>query len=297
MSRNNESRLGAPPPADMPSILSNENFSNQNNVNGPDPTVDPLSFAVPTEMVELPSKGKFYPENHPLHNVEELEIRYMTAKDEDVLNSKSLLKKGIAIDRFLQGIIVDKKVKVDSLLIGDRNAIIVAARITGYGEEYSTRVTCPSCMTTNSHDFDLEEALEVQLGDDAEGMETQKTANGTFVITLPRTSVETEVRLMNGNDEKALLKMSESKKKHKLPDSVFTDQFKRFIVSVNGNTDKDLIYKFVDLMPALDARYLRKAYAQVIPNVSLKHSFTCEACDYDQIIDIPFTADFFWPGR
>ena len=91
--------------------------------------------------------------------------------------------------------------------------------------------------------------------------------------------------------------MSESKKKHNLPDAALTDQFKTFIVSANGSTETTLISKFVDLMPAIDARYLRKAYAQVIPNVSLKHDFTCEACDYDQVIDIPFTVDFFWPGR
>tara|TARA_Y100000310_G_C20645252_1_gene796195 strand:+ start:598 stop:1494 length:897 start_codon:yes stop_codon:yes gene_type:complete len=298
MSRNNQDRLGIQVPADMPPVFSNNDPNlNQNNANGPDPTTDPLSFAVPTEMVDLPSRGKYYPEGHPLCNAEEIEIRYMTAKDEDVLNSRALLKKGIAIDRFLQGIVVNKNIKVDSLLIGDRNAIIVSSRITGYGEDYNTRVTCPNCGSTSSHDFNLEEALEVQYGHDFEGMNIVPTQINTFVVTLPRTEVAVEVRLMTGNDEKRLLKMSESKKRNNLPDAVLTDQFKAFIVAINENSEPALINKFIDLMPAIDARYLRKAYSQIIPNVALKNDFMCEGCDYDQIIDIPFTAEFFWPGQ
>ena len=298
MSRDNQGRLGVQVPADMPPVFSNnDSNTNQINENGPDPTTGPLSFTVPTEMVDLPSRGRYYPEGHPLHNAEEIEIRYMTAKDEDVLNSRALLKKGIAIDRFLQGIIINKNIKVDSLLIGDRNAIIVASRITGYGEDYSTRVTCPNCGDTSSYDFNLEEALAVEHGHDFEGMKIIPTQINTFIITLPRTEVEVEVRFMTGNDEKKLLKMSESKKKHNLPDAASTDQFKAFIVAINENSERTLINKFVDLMPAIDARYLRKAYSQIIPNVTLKNDFTCEGCDYDQIIDIPFTAEFFWPGR
>ena len=298
MSRNNQDRLGVQVPADMPPVFSNNDPKiNQNNENGADPTTDPLSFTVPTEMVDLPSAGRYYPEGHPLHNAEEIEIRYMTAKDEDVLNSRALLRKGVAIDRFLQGVIVNKNIKVDSLLVGDRNAIIVAARITGYGEDYSTRVTCPNCASTSTHDFDLIEALEVHHGGDFEGMQITSTPVGTFMIALPRTEVEVEVRLMIGADEKRLLKMSESKKKHSLPDASLTDQFKTFIVSINGNSEASLISKFVDFMPAIDARYLRKAYTQIIPNVALKNDFICEGCDYDQIIDIPFTVEFFWPGR
>ena len=84
-----------------------------------------LSFAVPTELVDIPSKGKFYPEEHPLHNVETVEMRFMTAKEEDILTSQSLIRKGVVVDRLLQSLIVDKRINLDQLLIGDKNALVV----------------------------------------------------------------------------------------------------------------------------------------------------------------------------
>ena len=106
---------------------------------------NPFSFVVPTEFVELPSKGKYYPEHHPLHNQETIELKHMTAKEEDILTSRALLKKGVALDRLLDSIIIDKRIKGENLFVGDRNAILLAARISGYGSDYSTKITCPSC--------------------------------------------------------------------------------------------------------------------------------------------------------
>ena len=108
------------------------------------------------ETVPLPSKGQFYPPGHPLSDAETVEIKYMTAKEEDILTDRALLKKGVAVDRMLQNIIVNKDIKVDSLLIGDKNAILVKARTTGYGAEYETKVTCPACYQTGQHVFDLD---------------------------------------------------------------------------------------------------------------------------------------------
>ena len=95
-----------------------------------------LNFAVPTEIVELPSKGLFYPKGHALHNKDTIEIRFMTAKDEDILTSPALLRKGLALERMLQNLILEDGVNSEDLLVGDRNALLVAARITGYGKEY-----------------------------------------------------------------------------------------------------------------------------------------------------------------
>ena len=134
--RNNQDRLNAPPTSADPPIQQAQQ------------TEQPLQFVTPTEFVELPSRGKFYPSEHPLHNVETLEVRHMTARDEDILTSRSLLKKGVAIDRFLQNIVVDRRVKVEDLLIGDKNAIIIASRISGYGPRYDANVLCPSCVSS-----------------------------------------------------------------------------------------------------------------------------------------------------
>ena len=101
---------------------------------------NPFSFVVPTEFVELPSKGRFYSENHPLHNQETIEIKQMTAREEDILTSRSLLKKGVAVERVLHSLMIDKRVDPGSLIVGDRNAIIIAARVSGYGHEYTTNI-------------------------------------------------------------------------------------------------------------------------------------------------------------
>ena len=114
-----------------------------------------FSFVVPTDMVDLPSKGKFYPPNHPLYNVDTIELKQMTAKEEDLLTSRSLLKKGVVLDRLLQSVIINKKIKPEHLLVGDRNAIVIAVRIAGYGNEYTTSITCPACSHKQRKTFDL----------------------------------------------------------------------------------------------------------------------------------------------
>ncbi len=114
---------------------------------GPTQQAEAFSFVVPTDFVDLPSKGRYYPANHPLYNKDILEIKHMTAKEEDILTSKTLLKKGIAIDRVIANVIVDKSIDPNSLLVGDRNAIVIALRAASYGSRYETKVVCPSCQT------------------------------------------------------------------------------------------------------------------------------------------------------
>ena len=103
-----------------------------------------LNFVTPTQFVDLPSKGKGYPQGHPLCGKETVEIKFMTAKDEDILTSKDLLKKGVAIDRLIQNLLVDKNIRSSDILLGDRNAIIISARSSGFGHLYNTNVTCPT---------------------------------------------------------------------------------------------------------------------------------------------------------
>lgn len=115
-----------------------------------------LGWAQPTEFVDLPSQGRFYGPKHPLHNVDTIEIRYMTARDEDILSSRTYIQKGIVLDKLIESIVIDKRIKADNLLVGDKNAIVVHARISGYGSEYETEVTCAACGTSQSNVFDLE---------------------------------------------------------------------------------------------------------------------------------------------
>jgi len=279
--RNNEDRTGARQPAPPPPIIEQ-------------PGGNTFSFATPTEIVDLPSRGKYYPENHPLYGVDTIEIRYMTAKDEDILTSQSLLRKGVAIERMLQNIIVNKEINVDDLLVGDKNALIVAARVTGYGPRYETKISCPACASVVNYTFDLTET-KADHGKSPASQDTSETENGTFILDLPVSKVKLELRLLTSADEKKLMELAERRRKHNLPEAVLTDQFGLMIVSVNGDAGPNTINSFIDVMPALDSHHIRNVYTSIMPNVDLNQHFTCPACSHREEVALPFTADFFWP--
>jgi len=255
-----------------------------------------LDFVSPTDFVELPSKGVFYPEGHPLHNKEVIEIKYMTAKEEDILTSETLLRKGLAVERFLESVILDKQIDPQSLLIGDRNAILIAARISGYGAEYETKMQCPACDAQNEITFDISNPI-VHYPDTDQVETIEKNENDNFVFKLPVSKFKVECRLLTGRDEQYLVELKQNKKKKRLQDSAVTDQFKMMIVSVEGVKDKSIIGRFIEAMPAADARSLRKVYAAITPNVKLKDEFSCTSCGHTQELEVPFGADFFWPDR
>jgi len=257
----------------------------------------PFSFVVPTEFVDLPSEGRFYVEGHPLHNESTIEIKQMTAKEEDILTSRSLLKKGIALDRVLRNVIVDKRIEVSSLLIGDKNAIVVATRVSGYGNEYTTNVTCPACGVNQEFMFDLNECEAKDTADEAKDAGVVDNGDGTFNVALPRTEIDITFGLMTGREEKRLLKLLESSKRSKDGEHNITQQLKTIIAQVNGDDDPKLISYVVENLPSLDSRYLRNAYKATNPDLDLTQEFACSECDHEQEMEVPLTADFFWPDR
>lgn len=272
--------------------------------NGPPPQVltqqaqseNPFSFVVPTEFVELPSKGRFYPEGHPLHNEDTIEVKQMTAKEEDLLTSRALLKKGVALERLISSIIVNKAINPGTLLVGDRNAILISARVSGYGSEYVTKVTCPACSTTQENHFDLNDT-SVYDGADLLESEATQDESGTFTTVLPKTKIEVTFKLLNGTDERSLLTQMENARKRKKDENNVTRQLKQFVVAVNGDTEQKNINFVVDNMPTADARHLRMVYKIATPNVDLTQNFECVECGHEQDMEVPLTADFFWPDR
>ena len=299
--RNNDERTGArktdgDPTAAVQAVVESKPQSPTNQSG--------LNFVVPTEFVELPAGGRYYTEGHPLHKQDTIEIKYMTAKDEDILTSRSLLKKGLAINRFLQNIIVNRAIKVDDLLVGDKNAILTAARISGYGAEYATNTTCPACGTTDQYEFDLREGVvsgyhsDRYDADEWRGRITE-AENNTFNIALPKSEVTVTVRMMTGHDETKLAKQLQNKKQQSVMgyDTNMTDQMRAYIVAVNGSSQLTHIHGFINAMPASDSRFLRGAYQALMPNYDLKQHFACETCGYEQDMEVPFTADFFWPKQ
>ena len=254
-----------------------------------------FSFVVPTEFVELPSGGRYYHEGHPLHGESAIEIKQMTAKEEDMLTSRTLLKKGVALDRVISSLIVNKTIDPDSLLVGDRNAIIVSTRVSAYGNDYTTKVGCPACGVIQQYSFDLNSA-NVYGGEDLGTVGVTDNGDGTFNVDLERTKVSATFKLLTGRDEKAFLSGAELDKKQKVDRNV-TRQLSGMIVAVNGDTASETIKYLVHNMPSADARQLRLAYRLTSPNIDLAQHFECSECDHEQDMEVPLNADFFWPDR
>jgi len=278
--RNNEDRLGSKKTSSSPAA----SVAAQS---GP----APLEFVRPTTILALPSKGKFYPEGHPLHNQETIEIRQMTTAEEDVLTNATLLRNGTALNKFLERILIDSRVGPSDLLVGDKNAVLIQARIDGYGSSYSTQVACPSCTERQTFEFNLEESFQEVEADTPEG--TTATAHGTFVVTLDN-GWEVEYRAMTGADETKMAKLVSNTKKAGLSATPIQDQLNMIIVSVSGHTDTNTVSQAVQHMTGKQSRLIRESYKKSIPNVELRSEFSCSSCGTATEMEVPLTADFFW---
>ena len=276
--RNNLERLGAPQP-DAPAPLTSE-------------ASDLFAFVNPTEFVELPSKGLFYPEDHPLHNQTVIEIKHMTAKEEDILTSEALQKNELAIDRLLESVIIDKTIKVDDLLLGDKNAILIGTRITGFGPFYDAETICPSCREKSSHTFNLSEInfVSIETPEDV-----RYEGSGIFSFNLDVSKVRIYVRLLTSKDEKKLASSIINKKGDNVNNPI-TGLLRGIVVQANEHTDAKMLSKFIDLMPLSDVKQLRNTYEKIKPDLNLRFDVTCPLCGVEGKVGMPLTAQFFWPN-
>ena len=248
---------------------------------------------VPTEIIDLPSRGYFYPEGHPLSSGK-IEMKYMTAKEEDILASQNLIKQGVVIDKLLQSLIVTK-INYNDLLTVDKNAIFIAARILGYGKDYEVEITCPSCGAKSTHVIDLQEFDEKEI-------DWTKFTKGvcTHKFVLPISKKELTLKFLTHGDEKKIEDDSKAAKKlNKIigSDSDLTTRLKHVIVAVDGNNDPAVINKTVDTMLSRDSLTLRTYLKENTPDVNTTFTFSCPNCDYEQEnMALPIGVGFFWPG-
>jgi hypothetical protein len=250
-----------------------------------------LGFDIPVETVPLPSLGKVYPEAHPLHMAQTVDIRAMTAREEDILTSRALLKSGDMVSRLINSCLIDKSVDPDTLLAGDRNAILTAIRITGYGADYSVNINCPSCGTSQVHQSNLTE-LPIR------SLTQEPVAPGLneFEVILPASGKRVNIRFTTGYAEKEAQSTDDRKKKQGFTsESTVTDSLFRSIVSIDGNTDKSYISKFVRNMPAKDSLAARMFVSLNEPTVLMRSYFECRNCDHEEELPLPIGANFLWP--
>ncbi len=245
----------------------------------------------PYETIDLPSGGKFYPENSPLASGR-IDIKLMSAKEEDILTSSNLIAKGLVFDRLYESLVLTPGAKIDDILTGDINAIMVASRILGYGKDYDIAVTCPACG--------IGEVITVDLTnfEDRKTTGTAEQVGKHFVVTLPVSGAKVEFQLLTRGMEKAMQKDLDAYAKinsEYIPER--TTFFKAIVVSVNGSTDKPSISKFVDQLLVKDAKALREEYLAVKPDINFNFEYTCSSCSNTSSVGLPISTSFFWPAR
>lgn len=238
-------------------------------------------FELPTETVDLPSKGLLYPEDSPLASGK-IEMKYMTAKEEDILTNQNYIQNGTVIDKLLKSLIVTKGIKYDSILIGDKNAIMMAARVLSYGKDYTFKyyneeVTVDlSTLTNKEVDYSL-----------------LKERKNDFEFNLPNTGNSVTIKLLTHKDEMIIDREIEGNKKiNKDSSTLTTSRLKHMITSVNGSREVKDIRNFVDnFLLAKDARAIRKFYSEISPDVNMVFDLKGRK----EEAEIPIGISFFWP--
>ncbi len=239
----------------------------------------------PSEVIDLPSGGVVYPKDSPLSKGK-IVIKYMTAKEEDILTSQNLIKKGIVIDVLLNSLILTKGVTSEDLIIGDKNAVMVAARILAYGSEYEVEVTNPETAEKFKHTFNLTECPFKELPKEID------YSKNLFELKLPISKKIVQFKLLDGKDEKAI--DMDLKRTQKLGTTTdVTTRLRHSIVSIDGNDDRAEINTFVNNMLSRDSLALRQYITKVAPDINLEQDIMLEG--ELVTVDIPLTTEFFWP--
>lgn len=252
-----------------------------------------LVFDVPTEFAPLPSKGKLYGAESNLHNKEEIEISVMTAKEEDILTSLPLIRKGLATRKLLESVITDLSINVNDLLRGDMEALLITSRITGYGSEYKVKVKCPSCDESFEAIFNLS-GLPIRTLE----IEPVEEYRNLFETVLPVTKKTVFWKFITGEEEYAVMQLQKKRKavvKSDI-DNLITNKLISSIVAIDGVEDKGQISAFVRKMPARDSMYLRNLITNNEPKILMEDTVMCNECGEESTIDIPMTEQFFWPS-
>jgi len=237
-------------------------------------------FKFPTETIELPSKGLIYPGISPLSSGT-IEMKYMTAKEEDILSNQTYIQKGIVLDKLLQSLIVNKDIDVEDLVVGDKNALLVAARVLGYGKNYEV------IIKGQEHTVDLS-TLENKPFDES----SIEKGKNEFSYTLESNGTVLTFKLLTGKDEKLVEReIAGLKKINKESSTDLTTRLKQMILSVDGNTEKKDIREFVDnYFLARDSRAFREYVKKIQPDVNLNY-----VIDTGEEVAIPIGLSFFWP--
>tara|TARA_Y100001937_G_scaffold30908_1_gene44328 strand:+ start:10213 stop:10965 length:753 start_codon:yes stop_codon:yes gene_type:complete len=241
----------------------------------------------PSEVVDLPSGGKVYPKDSPLSNGK-IELKYMTAKEEDILTSDNLIKKGVVITKLLDSLILTEGVSSSDLVLGDKNGVMVAARILAYGPEYQAKVNDPKTGDLVDVTFDLTECPFKEIPDDL-------TENG-YEFELPISKTKVSYKILTGKDEDDInLELKNISKVNKGASPEITTRIRYMLQSVDGDSTPQVINNFSQNMLARDSLALRKEIKRVSPDIVMDQEI--EIGGEMVSVTIPMTTNFFWPNN
>jgi hypothetical protein len=251
-------------------------------------------YEFPTEIIDLPSGGKVYSKDNPLSKGT-IELKYMTAKEEDILASQNLIRKGVVLDKLFESVVVQTDINIDDIFIGDKNAILLATRVLGYGKDYGIEVIDQFSGETQKVNIDLS---KVQI---KEVDESKLSSDNRYEFTLPHSKKKVVFKLLTHKDEKeinneiqALQRLQKGKEgaSHEV-----TTRLRFMIVSVDGNDERGFINKWItNGFLARDSRALRNYVKEISPDMDLTYTFVSDLTGESEEQDIPFGINFFYPS-
>ena len=257
-------------------------------------------YNIPFDLVPLPSEGKLYEEAHPLYGEKSVQIKAMTTVEEDILTSRALIRKGQVVDELIKSCLLNKSIDPAELLVGDKSAILLAIRISGFDADYRMKTVCPECDGVFEHDFNLAACKVKRLG-----ANPMKDGENLFEFTLPKTKKKVLFRLLTAGDEADVARTQEARRKALKKatgrvsevDTNVSDRLIKSIVQIGKEKDKNKLATLIRQMPALDARALRKHINEIEPDMEMVEEVKCPHCGSLEQHDIPMGVEFLWPKR
>lgn len=245
-----------------------------------------FQIQVPFDVIPLPSKGLLYPGQNGMAKVE-----YLTAMDENILTSQNLIKSGKVLEYLLEKKVKESPVPMEDLLVGDRNAIMIWLRATGYGEMYPVKLTDPGSGVEFDYEINLSELKNKEL---PEGVEPDE--RGEFSFELPKSKKKIKFKLLTVGDEKSILSRAEKYEKATKSQisNILTYRLQTQIKEIDGNRDINFIQQFINVMPAFDSLKFREYSDSIEPGIDMSVEVEGPTGTFQAPVAIGL--NFFWPN-
>lgn len=250
-----------------------------------------------TFFAPLPTKGKFYPGDHPLHGQEQIELIYMTAAHENILTNQNYIKQDIMFDKLIGALLVDTTIDPKTLHNFDKSAILLASRVDTYGSEYPVKVKCDVCGAENDHTFDLDKMLSLEMQEfEGELPGVTRLDDNKFSVVLPKSKITVKCKLLSHQELNDVAEEQRKRKKLNLPENMATALLGKIIVEApipEGVSHP----KWIEELSLADSNAIKTAHSKLTPTYKMGDEIECSSCGSSEEYELPFTSGFFYPGR